>query len=167
MEWLVFVCWSELGKVERLDVVLDIGAFDLLLVRLQVIPWLGYCAHRKLTLNITYSAITKIVAICEVTPVLGTSSVFQGEIEVSLTDIILPLNLFVCEASADNTEEAGLVDLYLVGQLFLPRQRYTLTASRSSAASFCLPPGPSKVLISMVLMLAHAKFSEVFAGCCQ
>lgn len=40
MERLVGVRLSEFGKIERLNVVLDLGALDLLLVRLQVISWL-------------------------------------------------------------------------------------------------------------------------------
>jgi len=41
MKRLVGVSRSELGKVEGLNVILDLGAFDVLLVRLQVITWLN------------------------------------------------------------------------------------------------------------------------------
>lgn len=60
---------------------------------------------------ITYSTISKVVPLCEVTPVVRPALVLRRKGKVLLGDVILTLYLFRTEASVDDAKEARVVDL--------------------------------------------------------
>lgn len=84
--------FRELGVVERLDIVPHFGPLDRLLGQL---------------------AIAKVVAVGEVALVYLLCFVLVRNLEEGLANVILPLNLFICETMADDAEEPGVV--YLLG----------------------------------------------------
>lgn len=88
--------------------------------------------------------------------------------EEGLSNIILALNIFIGKACADQSEKAGYMNLMLLLEQYrkgeFACEVFLRTASRSSSASFCLPPGSSKVDRSRTLMSAHGRSWVVFAG---
>ena len=70
-----------------------------------------YCCRACCLDGDTYSAVPEIVSVCEITSVLWVALLLQWQVEVSLTDVILPINLFLGEASTSDAEETCVVHL--------------------------------------------------------
>lgn len=86
----VGVGWDEFGNVDGLDVVEDVGAHYFLFV----------CC-----------TVSEIVAIREVAAIFWVALLFEWEIEVCLTNVILTVYFFLCKACADYAEETSIVYL--------------------------------------------------------
>lgn len=90
MERLLFVRWDELWDIDRFHVIKHIAAHDLLLMR---------------------CTISKVVSFREIASVLWIALLFDRNVEIRLANVVLSVNLFLGETSADYTEETGVMDL--------------------------------------------------------
>lgn len=151
MPRLVVVVFREFGMVVGLDIVSHFRPLDGLL--------------RQFT-------VPEIVAISKVTLVLRLALLCVWDGEEGLTNIILALHLLLREPCSGHAEEPRIVNLQTSGsqrhhgQLRLGYHNVR-TASRSSSASFCLPPGESNVDKSRTLISAHGSSWDVLAGRCH
>jgi hypothetical protein len=97
MEGFMGVGRDELGDVDGLDVVQDVGAHDFLFVG---------------------GAVTEVVSCRKIAPVFRVTFLWEWKIEVGLTDVILTVYFFLGETRIDYAKEASVVYLKS-GQLSL------------------------------------------------
>lgn len=55
--------------------------------------------------------ISKVVSFREIASVLWIALLFDRNVEIRLANVVLSVNLFLGETSADYTEETGVMDL--------------------------------------------------------
>jgi hypothetical protein len=58
-----------------------------------------------------YSSVSIVVTGGKVTAVFGVALLFNGEVEVCLSNVILTVHFFLGESCSNYTEEAGVVHL--------------------------------------------------------